>query len=109
MDDEIKSDARSERMTIRTLRKTNEEVLRKRFEKEAAAKCREYFLAFGECAQKNSLWVVIACREQNRLMASCMNEHYNEEKFKSYLAERGLEPAPKYGVLDRIRGEAKDS
>ena len=109
MADDVKSDARSDRMTVRTLRKNNEEVLRKRFEREAVEKCREAFQAFGECAQRNSLWVVLVCREQNRQMSACMNEHYTEEKFRSYLAERGLEPAPKYGILDRIRGRSSET
>ena len=61
-DKDTKQDARSSRMT---LRKNNEEVLRKKLQLEAKSKCDVYFKDFAECAKQNSIMVVFRCREQN--------------------------------------------
>lgn len=56
------SDPRSERLTIR---KTNEEVLRKRMEMQARELCKDEIMAFGECAKHQQLLVVFQCRREN--------------------------------------------
>lgn len=53
---------RNERMT---LRKTNEEVLRKKLQLEAQAICKAESVAFGECAKKHGMMVVFNCRKEN--------------------------------------------
>jgi hypothetical protein len=63
MADEVKCDARGDRLSIKGLRKANEEVLRKQLLLEANQKCKEEFHNFGACAQKNNLWVVFLCRQ----------------------------------------------
>jgi len=57
-----KGDARNDRLT---LRKTNEEVLRKKLSIEAQNICAEECKQFGECAVKSGLMVVFNCRSQN--------------------------------------------
>jgi hypothetical protein len=53
---------RKDRMT---LRKTNEEVLRKKLQLEAQQACKDEVVAFGECAKRNHLLVVFNCRKEN--------------------------------------------
>jgi len=48
-----------------TLRKNNEEVLRKALQNEARQKCAEETRAFGECAKDAGIWVVLSCRKHN--------------------------------------------
>jgi hypothetical protein len=53
---------RNERLS---LRKTNEEVLRKKLQLEAQTKCRAETTAFGECAKRAGMMVVFSCRQEN--------------------------------------------
>lgn len=57
-----KNESRNDRLT---LRKTNEEVLRKKLQLEAQAKCIVETQQFGECAKKNGMLVVFSCRKEN--------------------------------------------
>lgn len=57
-----KDESRNDRLT---LRKTNEEVLRKKLQLEAEQACREETKAFGDCAKREGLWVVLNCRKEN--------------------------------------------
>ena len=63
MEKEVKGDARSDRLT---LRKTNEEVLRKQHQNEARNICKEKFIDFGKCAKENGILVVLNCRRENQ-------------------------------------------
>jgi hypothetical protein len=56
-----KSEGRDERLSVR---KTHEEVLRKKMHAEAQQKCIEYSQKFGQCAQKNGMLVVFSCRNE---------------------------------------------
>ena len=56
------SEPRNERLTIR---KTNEEVLRKRLEVQARDLCTEEIKSFVECAKYQGLLVVFNCRKEN--------------------------------------------
>ena len=47
------------------LRKTNEEVLRKKLVLQARTMCEKEIVQFGECAKRNGLLVVFNCRQQN--------------------------------------------
>ena len=60
--------ARDSRMT---LRKNNEEVLRKALQNEARQKCADETRAFGECAKDAGIWVVLSCRKHN--LVSCLS------------------------------------
>lgn len=57
-----KGDARDDRLS---LRKTNEEVLRKKLSIEAQNICADECKQFGECAKKSGLLVVFKCRSEN--------------------------------------------
>lgn len=63
VDVDEKQVARSSRLT---LRKNNEEVLRKELKAEARAKCAHTFKAFAECAKASSIFVVFQCRQENQ-------------------------------------------
>jgi len=89
---QTKTDARDSRLSMGTLRKNNEEVLRRAMRAEAQKKCDSKVKAFGECARQQGLMVVINCREQNKAMSSCMDEHYNEEIFRKFLSDNGYPP-----------------
>lgn len=103
--------ARGDRMT---LRKNNEEVLRKALQNEARKKCEAETKAFGECAKASGIWVVVSCRNQNsvrriyfshnlmsthnytilyyniyKTMSACMAQHYTEEIFAKFLRDNG--------------------
>ena len=56
------SEPRNERLTIR---KTNEEVLRKRLEVQARELCMDEIKSFVECAKYQGLLVVLNCRKEN--------------------------------------------
>lgn len=95
------SNARENRLT---LRKNNEEVLRKALQNEARKQCEGTVKAFGECAVANGMMVVLNCRKQNWAMSECMDKHYNEEKFAEFLTSRGLAQAPpRPGVFETIK------
>ena len=64
-DRDIKGEARNDRLGI--VRKTREEVLRKQLMEEAKTKCKDKFIEFGKCAEKEGLFVLFNCREQNLL------------------------------------------
>ena len=92
------------------LRRNNEEVLRKALANEAREKCRGYTNAFGRCAEASGMMVVIQCREENKAMQACLNEHYNEEAFVKYLEAKGYHgyqgPRPSLAgaIFKRITG-----
>ena len=75
-----------------TLRKNNEEVLRKALQNEARKQCLPHVQAFGECAKQHGLSVVISCRAQNNALTDCMARHYNEEIFAQFLKDGGHPP-----------------
>lgn len=60
---EFKQDARDGRLKIR---KTNEEVLRKKLQFEAQKICKEEIKAFGDCSVKEGMMVIFNCRKQNK-------------------------------------------
>jgi len=107
-----KNDARNSRLSVGGLRKNNEEVLRGALRAEAQKQCESTFRAFGECAKQSGLWVVVSCREQNRAMSACMDEHFNEDIFKKYLADNGYPPPKqprKLIDLEKIQGMFKQN
>jgi hypothetical protein len=59
---DMKQDARDARLS---LRKSQEEMLRKRLENIAKEKCNAEIRGFAECAQQEGLWVVWSCREKS--------------------------------------------
>lgn len=65
-----KGDARDDRLS---LRKTNEEVLRKKLAIEAQNICADECKQFGECAKKSGLLVVFKCRSENLASKSFVN------------------------------------
>jgi hypothetical protein len=86
-----------------SLRKNNEEVLRKVLQAEAREKCMSFTKAFGDCAKEASIMVVFKCRDENRAMQDCLSREYNEEKFAQFLQSQGLPPAAKsYSLADRF-------
>ena len=89
---QTKTDARNNRLSVGTLRKNNEEVLRSAMRAEAQKKCESKFRAFGECAKEQGLMVVFRCREQTKAMSSCMDENFNEEIFRQFLSDNGYPP-----------------
>jgi hypothetical protein len=62
-----KQDARNSRLQLKqpSLRKTNEEVLRKRLQKEAQQLCSTETKAFADCVQGNGFMVIFNCRQKN--------------------------------------------
>lgn len=99
----VKGDARSDRLT--TLRRTNEEVLRKQLKNDAQDACKWAFEAFADCAKRESIKVVINCREANEAMGKCMSDHYSEEIFTKYAAERGFRVARKKGFFEKLKSD----
>mmetsp|Transcript_5487 Transcript_5487/g.9001 ORF Transcript_5487/g.9001 Transcript_5487/m.9001 type:complete len:92 (+) Transcript_5487:111-386(+) len=83
-------DPRNDRLKIR---KTNEEVLRKKLELEAHEYCRKEITAFGDCAKNNGLLVVFNCRKENMAMGSCIDSQCTEQKFDAFLIRQGIEPS----------------
>jgi hypothetical protein len=61
---DAKSEARDDRLT---LRKNNEEVMRKKFQEESKKKCQWAFRALGQCAEKEGLLVLFNCRVENSI------------------------------------------
>ena len=122
MADEVKTEARSDRFSTNTLRKNNEEVLRKKFQLQSSHQCKDFMngflsftyicyaglrlslIEFGACAQANGLWVVFACRQQNKRMNECMDRVYNEETFKAYVEDKGHSLQPPRNLIDSLRG-----
>jgi len=101
---DVKAASSTARENRLTLRKNNEEVLRKALQNEARKLCEGTVKEFGECAVANGMMVVLNCRKQNKAMSECMDKHYNEEKFNEFLASRGLAQAPpRPGVLESIK------
>jgi hypothetical protein len=102
-----------------SLRKTNEEVLRKKLQLEAQAKCKDETIAFGECAKRTGMLVVLRCRQENaiskyiilplshvitrlsslicacllRVVSACMDRHATEKDFENLLIREGIDPA----------------
>lgn len=96
-------------MTAPSLRKNNEEVLRKSLQAEARKICLPIIQAFGDCAKAESIMVVFNCRKQNNDMQDCLSREYNETRFQEYLQERGYPKAvPAYTLADRV-GDLKNS
>ena len=62
-DKDTKGDARSSRLT---LRKNNEEVLRRVLQTEARKKCNDAIKNFADCAKTNGMMVVLQCRKLNK-------------------------------------------
>ena len=58
-----KNDARGGRLSMR---KTNEEVFRKKYQTETFSLCAEQLKAFGDCARENGFMVTFRCQDQNR-------------------------------------------
>lgn len=65
---EQKTDARDARLS--SIRKTQEEVLRKNLQQVARDHCVEESAAFGSCAKENGMWVIFKCRDQNKTRKS---------------------------------------
>ena len=61
------------------------------------------FAEFGECAKKNGMMVVINCREENRRMSLCMEQHCGEEAFKKYAEDLGFTLQPAHTIADRYK------
>jgi hypothetical protein len=80
---ELKQDARDARLS--NIRKSKEEQLRKELQAAAREKCKEYSVAFGNCAKENGLMVVLRCRDQNFKANQCMNENFNEKLLAEYI------------------------
>ncbi|RYY70783.1 hypothetical protein EON63_22245 [archaeon] len=58
----LKQDARDSRLS---LRKTQEEMLRRKLHQEAFQHCRDEVVAFGECVKQEGFFVIFNCRKQN--------------------------------------------
>ena len=87
---ERKGDARADRLSIiRSMRKLDEEILRRAFGEEIKVKCASTFKAFGDCAKDSGMMVVFKCRQQNTAMEACMNAHNSDEQFADYLRSVG--------------------
>ena len=67
---DVKKEAGIARDSRMTLRKNNEEVLRKALQAEARKKCAVETKAFGDCAKASGLSVIISCRKEN-LVSVC--------------------------------------
>jgi len=67
---DVKGTATVARDSRMTLRKNNEEVLRKALQTEARKKCLEESKAFGDCAKASGVWVVLSCRKENLVSVS---------------------------------------
>mmetsp|Transcript_60523 Transcript_60523/g.106356 ORF Transcript_60523/g.106356 Transcript_60523/m.106356 type:complete len:100 (-) Transcript_60523:108-407(-) len=85
-----KGDARDDRLS---LRKTNEEVLRKKLAIEAQNICAEECKQFGECAKKSGLLVVFKCRSENLAMSNCLDKHTTDKDFENLLVREGIDPS----------------
>jgi hypothetical protein len=96
-----KGDARSDRLTV--MRKNNEEVLRKKMKNDAMDACKERFVEFGKCAEREGIMVAFKCRPENEAMGACMAEHYTEELFQKYAASRGFSIAAKPTLFESLR------
>lgn len=89
---DVKAQSTVARESRLTLRKTNEEVLRKALQNEARKRCHDEFKAFGDCAKGAGISVVFSCRAQSKGMSDCMDKHYSEELFEQFLREGGHPP-----------------
>ena len=97
------SSDRDDRMKAPSLRKNNEEVLRKAFMQQAREACMDMTHEFGRCAKEASIMVVFNCRAENKAMQDCLSREYNEETFKLYLEKQGMPPStPAYTLTDRF-------
>lgn len=61
---DVKGDARSDRLK---LRKTNEEVLKRKLQAYARKQCDEKVRDFVECTNNHGLSVIFKCREKSRI------------------------------------------
>eukprot|EP01031_Cornospumella_fuschlensis_P039246 gene39246-47763_t len=84
----LKQEARDSRLS---LRKTQEEVLRRKLHAEAFQHCKEEVVAFGECVKQEGFWVIFNCRQQNAALNDCFKRHTTEEAFDKFLFARGYD------------------
>lgn len=90
---DVKTSATVARDSRMTLRKNNEEVLRKALQAEARKKCLAETKAFGDCAKEKGIMVAFSCRQENLAMSDCMAQHFSEELFVKFLKDNGHPPA----------------
>mmetsp|Transcript_16318 Transcript_16318/g.16436 ORF Transcript_16318/g.16436 Transcript_16318/m.16436 type:complete len:93 (+) Transcript_16318:218-496(+) len=72
-----------------SMRRNNEEVLRRKFLIEVKERCKDKFHAFGECAQNNGILVVFNCRKENQAMSDCMDNINTAANFRDYVIAQG--------------------
>ena len=67
-DIEIKQTKKDEArdLRIRKLRRTNEEVFRKKLQEEAKLKCIDYYHAVGKCAKEAGFSSIYACTDKTK-------------------------------------------
>ena len=63
----------------------------------ATEKCKSQFHTFGDCAKANGIMVVFKCRSENRAISDCLDKHYNENVFRSFMGTKGFEWEQKKG------------
>ena len=66
-----------------------EQLLRDINNERALELCRPKLKAFADCAKANNLFVVVACRKQNKEMNDCLSEYTNDEAFEQWKKDTG--------------------
>eukprot|EP00752_Nemacystus_decipiens_P009531 g8519.t1 len=84
----VKDGGRNDRLSWS---KRAEHRLREELKEIALKRCDDSVAKFAACAREKGMMVVFSCREQNRLMNSCLNQHTNAESFEKYKLEREKE------------------
>jgi COX assembly mitochondrial protein 1 len=71
------------------LRRVEKEVMVPKIMREKAKveKCFEEVHAFESCCKKNSLLMVVTCRNQNEQLRSCLSQWYKNEAFQNECTE----------------------
>ena len=68
-----------------------EQLLREINNERALQLCRPKVKAFADCAKANNLFVVVACRKQNKAMNDCLRQYTNDEAFEQWKKDTGRE------------------
>ena len=66
-----------------------EQLLREINNERALQLCRPKVKAFADCAKANNLFVVVACRKQNKAMNDCLRQYTNDEAFEQWKKDTG--------------------
>ena len=66
-----------------------EQLLREINNERALELCRPKLKEFADCAKANILFVVVACRKQNKAMNDCLSQYTSDEAFEKWKKETG--------------------